>query len=94
MRPLMVINGIVLGSCLSIAVSLLAVVLIYIILGDEYPRVQDEFGPLLASTFIFFGMTAFSAASFYSILKNHKSRIFWQLTMWGGLVATSWYFLP
>jgi hypothetical protein len=94
MRPLTVINGIVLGSCLSITVSLLAVVAVYVILGREYPRVQDEFGPLLTSTFIFFLMTAFSAASFYAMLKNYKSRFIWQTSMWAGLAATTWYYLP
>ena len=94
MRPLTVVNGIVLGSCLSIAVSLLAVMVVYIVLGDEYPRVQHEFGPLLASTLIFFGMTVISAASFYSMLINHKSALLLQLAMWGGLVATGWYYWP
>ena len=88
------VNGIVLGSCASIAVSLLAVMVVYIILGDEYPRVQDEFGPLLASTFIFFGMTAISAASFYSLLVNHKTAIYLQAIMVAGLLATGWYYWP
>ena len=94
MRPLTVINGIVLGSCFSITVSLLAVVAVYLILGREYPRVQDEFRPLLASTFIFFFMTSISAASFYATLKNYKSRLIWQASMWLGLATTTWYYLP
>jgi len=94
MRPLAVVNGIVLGSCASIAVSLLAVMVVYIILGDEYPRVQDEFGPLLASTLIFFSMTVISAASFYSLLVNHKTALYLQAVMLLGLLATGWYFWP
>ena len=94
MRPLTVVNGIVLGSCLSIAVSLLAVMFVYIILGDDYPRVQHEFRPLLASTLIFFGMTAISAASFYSMLTNRKSAAILQFAMWIGLAATGWYYWP
>lgn len=94
MRPSAVINGFVLGSCLSIAVSLLAVMVVYIILGDEYPRIQDEFGLLLVSTLIFFGMTAISAASFYSMLINHRARHYLQLAMWAGLGLTGWYYWP
>ena len=94
MRPLTVINGIVLGSCLSIAVSLLAVMIVYLILGDDYPRVQQEFRPLLASTLIFFGMTAISAASFYSMLTNRKTAPIFQVAMWLSLAATSWYYSP
>ena len=94
MRPLTVISGIVLGSCLSIAVSLLAVMIVYLILGDDYPRVQQEFRPLLASTLIFFGMTAISAASFYSMLTNRKTAPIFQIAMWLSLVATGWYYWP
>ena len=94
MRPLTVINGIVLGSCLSIAVSLLAVMIVYIVLGDDYPRLQQEFAPLRASTLIFFGMTVISAASFYSMLTNRKSALVLQLAMWAGLLATAWYYWP
>ncbi|MGI9272312.1 MAG: hypothetical protein ACR2QT_11090 [Woeseiaceae bacterium] len=94
MRPLAVVNGIVLGSCASIAVSLLAVMVVYIILGDEYPRVQDEFRPLLASTLIFLGMTVISAASFYSLLVNHKTAPYLQAILLAGLFATGWYYWP
>jgi len=92
MRPLAVINGVVLGSCLSIAVSLAAVMCVYLMLGDDYPRLQSEFRPLLASTLIFLGMTIISAASFYTLLTKRKARLGFQLAMWAGLLATSWYY--
>ncbi len=94
MRPLTVITGIIAGSCLSIAVSLAAVLFVYLILGDEYPRVRHEFKPLLASLFIFFGMTAISAMSFYALLINHKKTRFLQLALWAGLAATAYYYAP
>ncbi len=93
MRPLAVINGVVLGSCLSIAVSLAAVMCVYLLLGDEYPRLQSEFQPLLASTLIFFGMTMISAASFYALLTKRKARTGLQLAMWVGLLVTAWYYV-
>ena len=94
MRPLTVITGIVAGSCLSIAVSLAAVLIVFLILGDKYPRVEHEFKPLLASMLIFLGMTAISAVSFYALLINHKSVRLLQLAMWSGLVATAYYYAP
>ena len=94
MRPLTVITGILLGSCLAITVSLAAVLLVFFILADDYPRVQHELRPLLSSIFIFFGMTTISAASFYTLLINHPARFWCQGLLWAGLVATSWYFLP
>ena len=94
MRPLTVITGIVAGSCFSITVSLAAVLIVYLILGDEYPRISHEFKPLMASMFIFLGMTAISAVSFYALLINHKTRRLLQVAMWAGLAATAYYYVP
>jgi hypothetical protein len=94
MRPLTVITGILLGSCASIAISLAMVVIVFLVLGDEYPRLQHEFRPLLISMFIFLGMTVLTAGSFYSLVRMLRWRLWSQLLMWLGLSATIWYFLP
>ncbi|MDJ0940633.1 MAG: hypothetical protein QNJ00_12810 [Woeseiaceae bacterium] len=94
MRPLMVINGILLGSCFSIAVSLGLVLIVFAVIGDEYPRVQREIGPLLKSFFIFIGMTAISALSFYAIVKSDHRRHYAQALMWLGVLLTGWYYWP
>jgi uncharacterized BrkB/YihY/UPF0761 family membrane protein len=94
MRPLTVITGILLGSSLAITISLAAVLIVFLILGDDYPRIQHEFESLVASVFIFLGMTTISAGSFYSLLINHRARFWAQLLMWAGLAATTWYYLP
>ena len=92
MRPLTVITAIVLGSCVAITVSLAAVLLVFLVLRDDYPRVQHEFRPLVSSMFIFLGMTTISAASFYALLINHAARWWGQALMWSGLLAIGWYF--
>lgn len=94
MRPLTMITGVLLGSCLSIAFSLAAVLLIFWILGDNYPRLNDEFGPLVTSFAIFTAMTAISAVSFYSLLQQHPARWLAQAVMWAGLAATGYYYWP
>jgi len=94
MRPLMVINGIMLGSSLSIAVSLGLVLIVFLVIGDDYPRVRQETGALLVSMFIFIGMTIISAASFYTLAKNHRLRKLAQGLMWLGLCATAWFYWP
>jgi hypothetical protein len=94
MRPLTVITGILLGSCLAITVSLAAVLFVFIVLGDDYPRLQHEFKPLLHSMLIFLGMTTISAVSFYTLIISHRAR-YWPLAiMFIGLAATIWYYLP
>ena len=94
MRPLTMLTGILLGTCLSIWVSLLLVLIVFLVLGDEYPRLQHEFRPLLASMIIFLGMTIVSAGSFYSLLIDHRARFVAQALMWLGFAATTWYYWP
>jgi len=94
MRPLTVITGILLGCCASIAISLAMVVIVFLVLGDEYPRLQHEFRPLLISMFIFMCMTLLAAGSFYSLVRMRRWRYWSQALMWLGLSATTFYFLP
>lgn len=94
MRPLTVITGIVLGTCLSIAVSLAAVLLMFLILGDDYPRLDYEFRALVTSLLIFIAMTAISSVSFYWLLVNHRWRFFAQGGLWAGILTTGLYFWP
>lgn len=94
MRPLTAVTLIILGSCFAIAFSLAAVLIVVLVLGDEYPRLQDEFEPLRDSLLLFLGMTAISAASFYSLVISHHLRFWAQGAMWLGLVATGWFYWP
>lgn len=94
MRPLTVITGILLGSSLAITVSLAAVLLVFLIVGDDNSRVQDELSPLLSSISIFFALTAISAVSFYTLLINHRMRNLCQILLWAGIAATAWYYVP
>ena len=94
MRPLTMITGVLLGTCLSISVSLMLVLVVFLVLGDDYPRLQHEFRPLLVSMIIFLGMTVISAASFYSLVVGHPGRNLAQVLMWLGLAGTTCYYWP
>ncbi len=94
MRPLTAVNLIILGSCFAIAFSLAAVLIVVLVLGDDYPRLQAEFRPLLRSLVLFLAMTAVSATSFYSLVRVHHLRYWAQGAMWLGLAATGWYYWP
>jgi len=94
MRPLTAVTLIILGSCFAIAFSLAAVLIVVLVLGDEYPRLQNEFEPLRISLLLFLGMTAISAASFYSLVISHHLRFWAQGAMWLGLVAIGCFYWP
>lgn len=94
MRPLSVVNLIILGSCFAITFSLTAVVIVILVLGEDYPRLQAEFEPLVRSLALFIFMTAISALSFYGLLKTHPKRYWGQAAMWSGVLLTAWYYWP
>lgn len=94
MRPLTVITGIVVGSCLSITASLGAVLVMFLLLGDEYPRLQAEFRPLVTSLVTFLTMTCISGLSFYAMLIRHPWRGIPQAFMWFGLAVTGYSYWP
>ncbi len=94
MRPLTVITGIVLGSCLSITISLVAVLIMFVLLRGEHPRLVAEFEAMSTSLALFSAMTAISALSFYGLIIRHKWRMAAQLLMWAGLVVVGFYYWP
>ena len=94
MRPLSVVTLIILGSSFAITFSLAAVLLVVLILGDEYPRLQREFEPLLESLILFLGMTAIAASSFYTLIKNHAARYWLNAAMWAGLLGIGYFYWP
>ena len=94
MRPLTAITGILLGSSLAITISLAAVLFVFVVLDEDYPRLQHEFGPLTQSFLIFLGMTSIAALSFYTMIRNHRFKLWGQCALWAGLAATTWYYLP
>jgi hypothetical protein len=93
-RPLTAFTLIILGSCFAITVSLAAVIIVVLVLGDDYPRLQHEFVPLRNSFVLFLGMTAISTMSFYTLLKKHAARYWAQAAMWAGIVLTGWFYWP
>ncbi len=94
MRPLSVVTLIILGSSFAITFSLTAVIIVVLVLGDDYPRLQSEFDPLLKSLMLFFGMTLICALSFYSLIREHAARYWAQAAMWAGLFGVGYYYWP
>jgi len=94
MRPLTAINLILLGSSFAITFSLAAVTIVFLVLRDEYPRLQHEFDALLSSLGIFIVMTALAAVSFYTLIRNHPQRFLAQAAMWLGVLGVGLYYWP
>ncbi len=94
MRPLTVITGIILGSAFSIALGLSVVLLIFAIIGADYPQIDAERGGLVEAIALFSVLTAFAAVSFVGQLRER----WWQypglVVMWGALLLIGMYYWP
>ena len=74
MRPLTVLIGIVMGSAASITFGLMAVLIVFCILGGVHPDLARELPQLLMSMIAFAGLTAASAGSFIGQAKGRPWR--------------------
>lgn len=94
MRPLTVFNGFLLGSSLSVAVSLAMVLVVFLVVGPDQPRIRGEIQPLVSSLLIFLAMTALAGLSFYTLATGSRWRWFAQAAVLAALAGTTWYYWP
>ena len=93
MRPITVLNGILLGTTGAIAICLAVVVLLFLILQGETPQLAEEIGPLSRLAAVFWVAGATSAASFYGHLTLKPWRWWAQLAALVVVVLGSFYLL-
>lgn len=88
MTPVVFLNGVLLGTCGSIAFGLCIVMVLFAGLGKSSPQVAPEWDVLSTYTAIFLVMTALCAFSFIGHLKKRHWRWYAQGAMGLGLMAT------
>lgn len=95
MRPITVINLIILGSSLAISICLVVVWAILSITAMD-PALAERVGPELkvlpTHIALFIPLTLICTVSFLSMQKQKPSRWFWQLAMWGALSALVFFY--
>lgn len=94
MRPLAVLTAIVFGSATAISFGLGAVLLIFVVLRADHPRLASEFGPLLRSAGAFLVLAVCSGVSLYATLRRLTCRWIAQGAMWFILAALVWLYWP
>jgi hypothetical protein len=82
MRPLAVLNAILFGSAVAIALSLGGVTVVFLILRGRHPEMGAELPTLLQSGLLFAGLAAVSGASLFAMLKGLRWRWLAQGAMW------------
>jgi hypothetical protein len=93
-RPLTILNGIVLGSAAATTFGLGATLVVFLVLSGETPRFREE-TPLLAGYLaIFVGLTAVAAISFIGQARETSWRRWAQAALWvllAALAAIYWW---
>ena len=72
MRPISIINGIVLGTFSSVAFGLLVVLLIFLILRGDFPQLDRELGTLAVGALVFTAATGAAIAAFLGHLQDRS----------------------
>jgi hypothetical protein len=94
MRPGVVLVGFVLGSAAGIAFSLFGVLVIYMVLREEQPRIAAELGSLVTHLTLFAGLTVVAAVTFYAELRQLSWRAAYRVVLVGALVGLAASYWP
>ncbi len=94
MRPLTVLIGIILGSAASISFGLATVLIVFCVLGSDYPDLAPEFPRLLSSFVAFSFLTAAGAWSFLGEIKGRPWRAWAHVATVLCLSVVIWLYWP
>lgn len=94
MRPSVVLLGFVLGSVVAITFALLGVVVVFVFLDVDSPRLADEFPFLLGYLGAFSALTLLASLSFYGLLRVTAWRRAAVVALLAGLGAVAWWLWP
>ena len=94
MKPSVVLLGFVLGSVASITFGLVGVVVVFLLLRSEHPRLQSEFSFLVTSLGVFCTLTVLAGVSFYGQLRQAAWRRVAVAALFAGLCAVGWSYWP
>lgn len=94
MRPLLVLLGIVMGSAVSIALTLLMSGVVFLLIPQYAPRIEDEIGPLWWACLLTTVLAAIATTSFYGEVRRRGWRLAAHLVLALALAASFWKFWP
>lgn len=90
MRPMTMLNGVLLASSFAISMGLIVVWLISLLLQSSHPELGDNFGVLTRSAAAFAGLTVVAAVAFGGQLRLKPWRWWAQAALVLGLAAALW----
>ncbi len=94
MRPLVVLLGIVMGSTVSIALTLLLIGVVYLLMPEYAERLAEEKEQVLAACLIAVFLAALAVASFYAELRSRSWRYAAHVALALVLATVLWVYWP
>jgi len=91
--PLAVLMGIIMGSAVTISIGLAMVLVVFLLMGRDYPTLEREYGALLSSFLLFLALSFVSSSAFVGVLRTTPWRWYAQGATWltvGILAAHYW----
>jgi hypothetical protein len=80
--PLAVLMGIIMGSAVTISIGLAMVLVVFLMMGREYPTLTREYGALLSSFLLFLVLAFVSSTAFLGVLRSTRWRWYAQAATW------------
>jgi hypothetical protein len=94
MRPLVVLLGIVMGSTVSIALTLFLIGVVYLLMPEYGERLAEEKGQVLAACLIAVFLAALAVTSFYAELRSRSWRYAAHVALALVLATVLWVYWP
>lgn len=94
MSPLAVLTGIIMGSAVAVSIGLAMVIVVFVSLSGDHPDLAREYGQLLRSFGLFFGLALVAGYAFVGTLKSRPWLWLAQAGTWLGIALIGWYYWP
>ena len=94
MSPLAILTGIIMGSAITMTVGLAMVLIVFVVLAGEHPRLGIEAYRLLASFGLFLTLALVSSAAFWGVLRKRRWMWVAQAATWLAVVAIARFYWP
>ena len=94
MSPLAVLTGIIMGSAITLTVGLAMVLVVFVVLAGDHPRIAIEANRLLVTFLLAFTLAGVSSAAFWAVLRRRRWMWAAQAGTWLTMAAMAAYYWP
>jgi hypothetical protein len=94
MSPLAVLTAIIMGSAVTITIGLALVIVVFLALSGDHPRLAREYWSLLRSFALFLALSLVAGYAFVGTLRRRRWLWAAQAATWLAVAVIGWYYWP